>query len=234
MSIASAAAALIATSASAVRSHQPVKPPTAADIQHRLSVAETEYSEAEAEHGQAAFDREAGVSGAADRVATAFASLAVARDRLASLRAAHVVAAERDAAAARASRAAIQSAQIRAVRSHLAARDAAAIELSVAIENACAAFKVLVHRSTKAAAANPIGGQWPPGSMTDFGDLKRLVEGELWRCGGEGAIGASGSFPGGRPPTFDHQNNPAGLPPMADGVKAASAHCIAVLTGRAA
>lgn len=222
---------IIQRAVSAVRGATASKGLSVAEITNRQREAEQKLADLEAEHRRVALESVSGVEGAADRLATIIQSMAETRDSIAILRAASSAATERDTAQERAQRAALRKTQLNAVKQHLAARDEAALALSVAIENAAVAWKTLVHRSEKARAANPVGGEWPSGSMCEFLDLRKAVEEELYRCTGNPELGARDQFPG-ADASFDFTHRPADLPKLVDAVKAATAHTLAILNGR--
>jgi hypothetical protein len=181
--------------------------------------------------GLLALDAEAGNADARELLDQNTAQLASARDRVATLRAAHAAALGQEAEGERAARASLQRTQLRVVKSCLAERDDAALALSIAITNAATAWRRLLAASKRAQAANPIGGSWPDGSLCELGELRPLVEQELARVGTNPELGAQDHLPGARCP-IDYVQRPDKLPPLVEQVKAASAHVVAKLSER--
>lgn len=204
-------------------------------IAAQLADAEGRISALEARHREAALEAVSGNSPAATDlglIESVESELTQTRQRITRLRAAHTAALEHDERERRRQVAALQATQVRAVRSHLNARDAAAEALSKALAEACAQWKVLIERSAKARAANPVGGQWPHGSVCDFGELKRLVEQELFRIGGDPDLGNPKSFPGANAHDLTLVHNPSAIPPLTDTLRQSSEHVLATLTGK--
>ncbi len=208
------------------------KAATTSELTQRLQAAETELNELRQAHETAALEAESGDEAAVARLGGVLERLRQARETVENRKAAHGAAVKRDAALDRERRLGLRKTQLRAARFHLNERDRAAADLAKAIEAAAHAWKSLLASSTQAEAANPAGGEWPHGGLTSFGDIKRLVEGEMWRVGANSDIGARANLPGGSPPDLGLAHNPEGIVPMVDQMQAATAHVITVLSAR--
>lgn len=211
--------------------------PKAPGIAHRIKEAEALLAQLERDYAEASLAWAAGDAGE-ERLNAVQAKLDKTHGDLAALTAAYGLAQEKDAAAERAARAALQQTQIRAVRSHLAARDAAAEALTAALADAVKHYKAMLERSAKARAASPIGGSWPAGSMCAAGELKRLVEVELYRAsallmeGHDAVVAPKLAFPGASPHDLSMHGQPEKLQSLPDALKQATTHVIGVLTGQ--
>jgi len=212
---------------------KPTHPMQAPEVAAKLATAEGELSELEGQHGGVALDALAGVSGATERLAGINRQLATARERVATMKAAHKAALDRDEAAIRAQRAALQKTQIAAVRKHLEARDTAAVALSAAIVEATKQYHLLLDRSAKAQAACPIGTSWPGGTLCEPDPIRKLVEHELFRASASPGGHDSRDFPGAQLPGSEYEWQPAAVPPLADKIKAASQYVMTELTAKA-
>lgn len=204
-----------------------ISPKIAADLQQ----AEAALATLQARYDGAALSAALNEPGASGVLADLLAGIATARDRVTALTAAHRAALTRDEASARQARALIQKTQINAVKSHLQRRDKAAERLAKLLEEAMAEWKLLTVHSEKAKLANPIGGEWPDGGCNGLGEVRRLVEQELFRLGNETVVSGR-TFPGAKVYHHDLDNNPPAVPPLADVLRKASEHVMAVLTGR--
>jgi hypothetical protein len=205
---------------------------SAAAIAGKLASAERELADAQSEHGEAALASVADTPGAGQRLTALTTQLSDLRSRIVTLKAAHATASAKEEKAAAASRAAIQRVQIRAVEQHLAARDRASEELSAALTQVAASWRVLLDRSAKAVAATPIGAAWPLGSLCERDTLKRLVERELFRLAGDATLGNTQSFPGANPHDMRLLSQPEAIPELASELKKASRYTIDTLTGQ--
>ena len=208
--------------------------PKAPDIAAQLSQAESDYAALQAEHGSIALDAIAGLPGGSDRLQELQRDLATIGDRVATLKAAHKAAIERDEAAVKAQRAALQKTQLAAVRKHLEARDAAAVAFSRAIEEATKQFHTLLDRSAKAESACPIGMAWPHGSLCGRDPIRALVANEIFRLSASPGNGDGRALPGAEMPSPEYQWQPAALPALGEKIGAASKYVLAKLTGKAA
>lgn len=209
----------------------PTKPPLAPDIANTLAAAEAELFELEAKHGNLALDAMAGEPDAASRLATLTRDLSSARENVATLKAAHKAAVDRDEANIRAQRAALRKTQIAAMRKHLDARDAAAIALSASIADAARHYRTLLDRSTKARSACPIGAIWPTATDCEPDPIRRLVQYELFRLSATEGNQDGRALPGAMMlPGYQWQ--PAAIPPLVDAIKRGSEHAIAELAGK--
>jgi hypothetical protein len=132
---------------------KPLPPLQAPEIEQRLYHAQVRVSELCAQRRGTALDAETGDTSAAAQLENLNREIAAANDRVATLRAAHEAAVERDEATLRAQRAALQKTQLAAVRKHLEARNAAAVALTGALEEAAKQYRILLERSDKAQAA---------------------------------------------------------------------------------
>ncbi len=210
-------------------------PPIAPGIAVRLAAEEAKLKDLTAKHGDAALEAALGTPGSSGTLAQLLADIADARGRVATFKAAHAAAVDRDNSASIEATRSLRETQFRAMRNHLGARNTAAVKLAKAITEAAEQFKVLTERSAKAAAAWPIGLVLDPGWGTGalaFGELKRLVETELHRLGGDPSLGNKRSIPGAKSPHHDYDNRPDALKPMAETVEEASAALIAAISAR--
>jgi hypothetical protein len=205
----------------------------APDVLRKLRVAEAELAELETQHGNAALDAVIGDAGAQGRLDTLTRNLASGRDKVATLKAAHHAAIERDEAAVRSQREAIRKTQFTAMKQHLAARDAAAVAFSAAIAEAAKQYHTLLDRSAKARAACPIGETWPYDTLCEIDPLRLAVEHEIFRVSATPGDMDGRSLPGARLPDVKVQWQPEATVPLADKIKKASAYTIAKLTGKA-
>lgn len=206
--------------------------PIAPAIRANLADAQAKLDGLLREHGDIALEAALGTPGAAGKLADIDTEIATLRAKVATLSAALSAAEARDAATIRAQRAAIQRTQINAVKAHLGRRNNAAARFASAIEEAARQWKLLLEHSHKAQAANPIGGAWPTGSLCDLPALRHAVEREMWRVGGDAAIGGKAALPGGNAHEFQNRHDPAGLPKLADVLKTAADATVAELEGR--
>lgn len=205
--------------------------PKAPQIEPRLRAAEARLAELDAQHGVLALADVMAEPGAKDNLDHWAQEIDAQRVDVRRLRAAYRAAKEADDEAERSARASIRQSQIFACVKYLRDRDAAAVELSAALGTAMAAFRRLVERSERAQAATPIGSIWPLGAQTHFGELKHLVEAEIFRLGGDPGIGNKRSFPGATCPDIRLLNQPEKVPALPDVLSAASAYVIATLKG---
>jgi len=191
------------------------------DIEKRIAKLEFEHSELDAAWRQAAYEAEAGFPGAAAK-----------RDDLAKQRDAK--GRELENAKAALSGAAIsarQRAQLKAdkerqarnekIKKHLVLRTAAARELADGLTKAVRGFRSLNAANEAAASLLPMNGLDNPKTEGQFSPkrLRALVEAEIYRVGGVGAIDKRGtSFPGGNAHSDvfleDFSPNPAAIPPL--------------------
>jgi hypothetical protein len=205
----------------------------APDVEAKLREAQDALAALEARHGEAALDDLLGEDGAASRLAALVKQMDAARGTVTTLRAALATARERDAAAERAARASLHKTQVAAVKSNLEKRDAAGEAFTIAAAEAIKQFRILVERSGKAHAANPIGGTWPDGALTHFSELKLAVQQELYRLDGHtDPMGDTQAFPGAAVHDYNKVGQSDKITPLADELKANSAYIIAKLTGR--
>jgi len=206
----------------------------APEILRRLHSAEAELAELETQHGNAALDAIVGEAGASDRLNTLNRDLAKARDSVATLRAAHDAAVERDEATITAQRAAIRKTQMAAVRKHLEARDAAAVALSAAIEEATKQYHALLDRSAKAQAACPVGMTWPISTVCETDPIRKLVRNELFRLSATAGNRDGRAFPGAELPGSEYEWQPQKIVALADAIKQGSEFAMNKLAGKAA
>jgi small-conductance mechanosensitive channel len=212
---------------------KPQPPLQAPEIEQRLNHAQARVSELYAQRRGTALDAETGDTAAAAQLENLNREIAAANDRVATLRAAHEAAIERDEATLQAQRAALQRTQLAAVRKHLEARNAAAVALTAALDAAAKQFHILLERSDKAQAACPIGMTWPHGALCEADPLRNLVVAELYRLSATPGNKDGHALPGAGFPSSEYEWQPATIPPMAERVGAASAYVLAKLTGKA-
>jgi len=205
----------------------------APDVEAKLNDALAALAALEEQHGEIALDDLLGEAGAAARLSALVKQMDATRATITTLRAALVAARERDAAAERAARASLHKTQLAAVKANLEKRDAAGEAFAIAAAEAVKQFRILIERSGKAHAANPLGGEWPAGGLHQLGELKRLCAQELFRLDAHDATyGNQKSFPGAAVSDLDKVGQPDKIVPLADELKANTAYIIATLTGR--
>lgn len=209
------------------------------DLNKKIVKLEFEFSEKDNAWRQAAYEAEANFPGAAAK-----------RDALAKER--DTIARDLENAKAALTGAAIsaqQRAQLKAdkerqtrndkIKKQLAARTVAARELTDGLVKATRAFRSLNAANEAAAGLLPMNGldSLTHGHFSPL-RLRNLVEAEIYRQGGVGAIEQRGkSFPGGHPhqDVFleDYSPNPAAIPPLAQLVSQSEAELIKLLDGGA-
>jgi hypothetical protein len=195
-----------------LKSRTSAKSPLPADLQKAVLSIEAELADLQTEYGGLSLDAYSGVAGADKALETLSKKLGVARDRAATLKAAHSASLEREAAAVSASRAALQRSQFNAASKHLDLRDAAAGKFSKAIAEASAAYRELQTHNTKARGACPIGMSWPGG--TTFDEVRGLAAAEFWRHS-DGQNNQDGlALPGAGPNDSKYQHNPTAIPDL--------------------
>ena len=198
---------------------------TVAAIEVKLRAAQNKAAALEGEYGAACLDAVAGIEGGSARLDAMQSDLARARGDVKTLEVALGAARDRDQENLRKSRVAMQKTQLAACRTHLRARDEAAEALSAALAEAAKHWRVLVERSAKAEAANPIGGNWPDGAICSANELFRPVQLEMARlCA---LAGCEDLLPG-----VPHVDDAIGVTPLLPKIKEASAQMLAVLTKR--
>lgn len=203
--------------------------PTLADVAARLHEAERELADVEARHGLAALE----AFQSPDTLAGIQRDLMAARDRVELLRAAHKAAINREEQETRRQRAALQKAQVAAVRKHLEARNKAASALVQRIEDVAALYRTLLEASAKAQAACPVGIAWPGGSLCADGELRGLVQAEFYRASAQPGDKDRRALPGSQSPHVNLSHDPKAIPAMDQAVVDASAFVLATLTGKA-
>jgi hypothetical protein len=155
------------------------------------------------------------------------------RDEIHALEAAHGAAVERDEQQKRAQLAALRQTAVNSVKRHFDLRNAAAAKLSAAFAEVGEHWRALLTHSEKAHAASP-GGSWPAGALCGPGELKRLVAAEMYRLAGDPSLGNARSLPGAEPVDLRHLGDLNAIPPLADVLKRAGDHTVAVLRGEVA
>ena len=205
-----------------IRAKTGPKPPTSTELKRQLETAQAQLANLEAQHGALALDALANVPGADDKLKDLEAQLSAQRSRIATLKAAHGTAGEREAAALAAHRAGLQKSQRRAAANHLSAREKAAIALSAALEEAAKQYRALIQSSEKAQAACPILTSWPNGSLCGFDAVRRLVTGEMWRVSAQPGDSDKKTLPGASFPSLETQWAPGNVTPLVDQVKKAN------------
>jgi len=209
------------------------KAPGQADILTNIANAEAELAELERQHGPASLAAVEQVPNAAIELEALNRKIAIARERVKTLQAAHRAAIQRNEAALAADRAAIQKSQIAAVRKHLEARDAALVAFAAKMAEATAHYHEMIDRSLKAQNACPIGMAWPDGSLCEPHMIRGLASGEFYRISATPGNADARSLPGSRAPNPDFDHNPSAIAPLVDTIKHASAYVIAKLMGKA-
>jgi len=210
-----------------------------AELRKRIIDQNALVQQLDAKLAQASLEWACGAQGGSQTLDQLDAQLTMARRELRALEAAHTLAAEQEKLRERAELAALHVTQVNAVTSHLRARDRAAEALSKAIGEAAAAFETLHEKSAKAYAASPGGPiNWPKGSKVGFGELRALVEQELFRLG-HGARTNNGTgfglrFPGGAVNDLRFVNSPEAIPSLVDELHSATEFTIATLKGKPA
>lgn len=182
---------LMSAVATAARGKPPAPPLTAVEIKRRLDEAEASIPPLEAEHATAALNAEAQVEGAGQALIAIANRLEQTRQRIATLKAAHKAAVDREAAAERARRAELRRISVNEVKKHIAKRDDAMSRAAVAAENLALAFKEAAEHAD--AAGRVAGAKVPDGSLTTLGAIKRLISTELHRHTVPPQIGREGT-----------------------------------------
>jgi hypothetical protein len=202
-----------------------------ADIERRLADAEASVVRTTTEHQRAAFDAEVGLPGAEERLVITAHNLQDSKARVATLQGALVVAREEDERARARIQAKLRKDNIAKIAANLVRRDAAAERLAAGLKEAAEAWRELLDYSGKAVLPVP-GMEFPHGSMTALGDLRRAVEREMFRVGSTPERHGT-DFPGGNAHDMSVRENPGAIEPLADAIKGASAYVIARLNGEA-
>jgi hypothetical protein len=167
--------------------------PSPNDIESRIGDTEGKLREADAQHGHAALEAEAGLPGASERLTAIAERRKALNERLETLRSA-LVAAHEEAGRRRARlHAKMKKENLARLGAALDARDEAATRLSEHIKAAVAAWRDLVDLSDKATLP---GLELPLGSLVGVGELRRAVERELFRLGA--SMDHPKDFPGAR------------------------------------
>ena len=201
-------------------SGKPPLTPAPAELEAKIAAAEARLELARADHAQAALEAEGGLPGAAERLTRAAELRNAAFDRVEDLRGA-LTAAQAEVERQRARmQAKLRKENLARVAAALDRRDEAAGHLSEHVGAAVAAWRELVEWSDKAAIPVP-GGVVPDGALLKVGELRRLVERELYRQGAR-ALDHGHDFPGGRPYDVMMADQPDRLPALAEECKAAS------------
>jgi hypothetical protein len=192
-----------------------------AALQTRLADAIRRIRELESQYATVSLEWAAGGPAEAAKRDRLEADVTAAKRDRDALSAALALAREAEAIRDRENAAAIRATQVRAVVQQLRARTRAAVELSAAIEQAADAFRRMISASEKARAACPIGTAWPMGGLVEFHELRKLVEIELYRHGGDPSLSHARSFPGGHPRDLSKISDLASLKPLAEELQAA-------------
>jgi hypothetical protein len=205
----------------------------APEVLRKLRAAEAELAELETQHGAAALDAIADEAGASDRLATLNRNLTNARDNVATLKAAHTAAVERDEMTLNVQRTAIRKTQMAAVRKHLEARDVAAAALTEAIAEATKQYHALLDRSAKAQAACPIGTKWPFDTVCEIDPIRRLVTDEIFRASATAGNRDGRAFPGAQLSNAKYEWQPRAIPSLVETVRQSSEYAMRQLIGKA-
>src|SRR5262249_36105275 len=120
---------------------------------------------------------------AAKKLATLKSDIAEAEGLLNGARLALQVAQQDEREARGKFRADLRASQIRVCASHLRKRDAAAERLSLAIQQACDAFRDVQRHAIAARRATPVGSTWTNRSASGPEQAGSIVADELHRCG---------------------------------------------------
>jgi hypothetical protein len=156
--------------------------------------------------------------------------------RVIALRAAIAAAEQQEAQREAEARAKAYASQVNAIRQHVRARDETAVKLTVAIENAVAAFQQFNALNDKIIAALPAGTPTMPADvLLHFAPLKSAIQQELFRAG-HGPLGFNGvgwplAFPGGALTDLRETGNPNKLAPFEERTKKAGRHILDILAG---
>jgi hypothetical protein len=202
---------------------------TPADIERRLIDAEAQVASCTAEHQRAAFEAEIGADGAEERLVIAAHRLQEAKGRVATLQSALVVARQEEERARRRIQAKLRKDNIAKIAASLERRDEAAERLAAGLKMAADAWRELLEHSAKAVLPVP-GIEFPHGSMTGTGELRRAVEREMFRVGSTPERHGT-DFPGANAHDISVRENPGAIEPLAEVVKGASHYVNATLQG---
>jgi hypothetical protein len=202
-----------------------------AALRRRIAEQHALVQSLDAEHAQASLEWASGASGSSAKLEELEGRLGTARREARALAAALSLAEQHEAQRERERLAALSAAQIRAVEQHFAARDKAAEELAIALDNAASAYRRLVERSQKAHGATPLGMTWPLGSPWHVGELRALVEREIYRLSSNGSLSGAEIFPGGKCGDLRNLNQPDKLEPLTDALKRFSAFTLGEFKG---
>ena len=204
-----------------------VVPLTADEIERRIATQETTVAQLVTEHQRAALAAEAGVQGADADLADVSRRLQEARDRIVTLRGAHVAAHEQDAIIRRKRQSKLQRDNLARIAANLARRDAAAERLQLGISTAVAAYREMVEASEKANLPVP-GVEFPNDGLLSLGLLRQQTERELFRQGAVSVLHDQ-DFPGGKAYDFFFYDQPEKLPALTETIKAASKQVLSKL-----
>jgi hypothetical protein len=206
-------------------------------IRARLGAAERALAQLEADQDRLYLADVLNEPGAADALTSWREKVEIQRHEVHRLRAALRAAEAADSAAKRSQDDALHDMAVNSVRQHLHARDRAAVELSAALETAAEAWRTMLERSDKASRVffGP-DHRWPQEALCGLQDLRRLVEGEIYRIGAGSAtrngVARDQALPGAVCHDLRLANQPERVPALVDVLKTATAHTLAVLQGK--
>jgi hypothetical protein len=193
-------------------------------------------AELDGQHGALALASEAGDVRAAAALAKLQDDMTARQRRVIALGAAIAAAEQQEAQREAEARAKAYASQVNAIRQHVRARDETAVKLTVAIENAVAAFRQFNALNEKIIAALPAGTPAMPADMLlHIAPLKSAIQQELFRAGhgpsGFNGIGFPLAFPGGALTDLRDTGDPDKLMPFEERTKNAGRHILDILAG---
>jgi hypothetical protein len=209
------------------------------EIERRIAETTADLNSTASAYGAAALDAEAGLPGAADAFAAVQAKKRQLEARIADLTAALGAAQEAEQRERFALQARKRRRDLKAIEEALAARDKAAERIVAGIAQATTAYRDLMQANETACRPVPMArDKYGENLALGASQLRRLVEGELYRLGawpkktGDDPGPHPGNFPGGKPPSADLWEAPSRIVPMDHAIKEASARLLELLAAQ--
>ena len=209
------------------------------EIERRIAQTTADLNATASAYGAAALDAEAGLPGAADAFASIQARKRQLEARIADLTAALGAAQEAEQRERFALQARKRKRDLKAIEEALAARDKAAERIVAGIAQATAAYRDLMQATETACRPVPMArDKYGENLALGASQLRRLVEGELYRLGawpkkpGDDPGPHPGNFPGGKPPSADLWEAPDRIAALDVTVRQASARLLELLAAQ--
>lgn len=212
----------------APKSHAPAAP----DIRKKLDGLQSKLSSMQSQLAEMAFEAHQGSAEAARKFITTKEQIEQIKAEVSQLNLALKVALERDHAEVLRQRASLHKGQLAKVRKDLDARDAAARAMETALAQAAEQYKIVIERSRAASLANPIGGEWPAGSISELHEIKPLLAAQLYKLMPGDVMGRLSPFPG-ADCDLDYRGLPDKIKTLADALSENSRYIMTTLTGKA-